>query len=93
MSGSGPQRAWRIKPRIVTARDPGPLPLISCRRFEEINLTMARRAEKRKVLVTGGTSGLGRVIATGFAAAGDDIMPFPPRRVQSRSDSASYTRS
>jgi NAD(P)-dependent dehydrogenase (short-subunit alcohol dehydrogenase family) len=35
---------------------------------------MARRAEKRTVLVTGGTSGLGRVIATGFAAAGDDTI-------------------
>ena len=35
---------------------------------------MISRAEKRKVLVTGGTTGLGRVIATGFAAAGDDII-------------------
>ena len=35
---------------------------------------MTSWAEKRKVLVTGGTSGLGRVIATGFAAAGDDII-------------------
>ena len=35
---------------------------------------MTSCAEKRKVLVTGGTSGLGRVIATGFAAAGDDII-------------------
>ena len=35
---------------------------------------MTSCAEKRKVLVTGGTSGLGRVIAAGFAAAGDDII-------------------
>jgi len=35
---------------------------------------MTSWAEKRKVLVTGGTSGLGRVIDPGFAAAGDDII-------------------
>jgi len=35
---------------------------------------MTSCADKRRVLVTGGTSGLGRVIATGFAAAGDDVI-------------------
>jgi NAD(P)-dependent dehydrogenase (short-subunit alcohol dehydrogenase family) len=37
---------------------------------------MAEPAVKptRNILVTGGTSGLGRVIATGFAAAGQDVM-------------------
>lgn len=37
-------------------------------------MTDAVLAEKRNVLVTGGTSGLGRVIATGFAAIGCDVI-------------------
>jgi NAD(P)-dependent dehydrogenase (short-subunit alcohol dehydrogenase family) len=37
-------------------------------------VTVAPDGEGRNVLVTGGTSGLGRAIATGFVAAGDHVL-------------------
>jgi NAD(P)-dependent dehydrogenase (short-subunit alcohol dehydrogenase family) len=43
-------------------------------RHEGMNVDDHVSASVRNVLVTGGTSGLGRAIATGYAASGHDVI-------------------